>query len=414
MGARPTPPAGATTGNFVAEWFGHRVWPVVNDKESARSDQARRGCPFLTIATGELALCVKRARGWDEPYGVCTISSDSNGVRQDWVACPHRTLDQHFTLLETAVRNAYGVEERAEVLLLPLTVLHRRDEGSRIHRALASRTRVFLFSSQKLGGEIELPETDASPGAAVDMSVIEVLEAEENGKPLTFGKHLFYEIQTSDFHGSPLHAAALLRALCPRGKASTGYHAALKSKVEVCGAGVEGPNKANIFKRTIYQMIFKIELARDPQCTGFAIVLPAPVWESWLKHLGRPELAVSEGNGKRLALAVPSSAATASGERARATVYVFDIDRDAIESPNPLRIIQEVDVSADALVYHSFVRASNEALQRGVIETFRRSLIRRVRMGWDDHLRSQNMRAPTAGEQDADGDADEHGAPSAG
>ncbi len=394
MGARRTPARGCTTGNFVAEWFGHRVWPDVNESDASRRDQSARLCPFLTIATGESASCIKRAHGWDEPYGVCTVSSDSNGVRQDWIACPHRTLDQRFTLLTTAIRNAYAVENHANVLLLPLTVLHREDQRARIRAGLASGSRLFLFASQKLGGEIDLPETDASPGAAVDMSVIEVLDAEENGKPLTFGNHLFYEIQTSDFHGSPLHAAALLRDSCPRGEPTAEYHSVLKSRVEICGTGVEGPNKANIFKRTIYQMIFKIELARDPQCAGFAIILPIPVWDSWLKHLGRPELIPTAEGSHRVALTAPSDAATASGERARATVYVFDIDRTAAESPHPLQIVQEVEVSADALAYHSFVRASNEALQGGVIATFRRSMIQRVQKGWNDQLRSRSEGEP--------------------
>lgn len=394
MGARPTPPAGSMNGSFVAEWFGHRVWPDVTDSDAARDDQSRRACPFLTAATGEPALCVKLARGWQEPYGVCTISSDSNGARQDWIACPHRTLDQHFTLLATAVRRAFGLKKRRALLLLPLTVLHRQEERARIRTTLLAGSRVFLFSTQKLGGEIDLPETEASPGAAVDISVFEVLESEEDGKPLTFGKHLFYEIQTADFHGSPLHAAALLRDLCAKGAASLDYHQALKSRIEICGTGVEGPNKANIFKRTIYQMIFKIELARDPQCAGFAIVLPVPVWQSWLRHLGQPQLTAQTRKDKRVHLAIPFEASTASGQRAQATIYVFDIDRSADESPHPLHIVQEVAVSADALVYHTFVRASNEALERGVIETFRRSFMRRVQQGWTDQLRSPDERPP--------------------
>ncbi|MCX7429048.1 MAG: hypothetical protein NTW96_25905 [Planctomycetia bacterium] len=310
----------------------------MDQSRAACIDQGSRLCPFLTAATEQRTLCVKRASGWKEPYGVCTISSDSNGPRQDWIACPNRTLDQHFTLLASAVHAAYGISEDQQILLLPLTVLHRPDQRKRIVNAFRTRNRVFLFSSQKLGGEIDLPETDASPGAAVDVSVIEVSEVDKEGKPARFGDHLFYEIQTADFHGSPLHAAELLRNSCPACSAAKGYHKDLNARVEICGTGVEGPNKANIFKRTIYQMIFKIELSRSPECAGFAIVLPVPVWESWLRHLGRPQLI--EDDQRWLSLPSPAETKETSGERSGATVYVFDIDRDSRESPNLLNIVQ--------------------------------------------------------------------------
>ena len=334
------------------------------------------------------------ARGWKEPYGVCTISSDSNGSRQDWIACPHRTLDQRFTLLASAVGSGYSIPEDNDILLLPLTVLHRLRQRKRIIDAFKKHVRVFLFSSQKLGGEIDLPETDASPGAAVDMSVIEVTAVDRQGRPTQFGNHLFYEIQTSDFHGSPLHAAAILRDCCPACEAAKGYHQDLSSKVEICGTGVEGPNKANIFKRTIYQMIFKIELSRAPQCAGFAIVLPVPVWESWLKHLGRPQVAGTDP--RQLALRTPTETERTSGEQSRATVYVFDVDRDSRETPNPLVIVQQVAISAGALIHHAFDRASAEAIGRGVVTTFRKSFMERAEKGWDGQLRPGEFNSPEA------------------
>src|SRR5205085_2528331 len=94
----PAPaPAPGERGNFVAEWFGYRVWPpgMVDDSDQARRDQPGRLCPFLSAATQRATLCVKadRRRGSD-PTGLCTVSSDSNGTREDWLACPFRLLDQ--------------------------------------------------------------------------------------------------------------------------------------------------------------------------------------------------------------------------------------------------------------------------------------------------------------------------------
>jgi Restriction endonuclease NotI len=385
MAGRATPPKGHTAGNFVAEWFGHRVWPRVDQSLTARTNQSSRACPFLTAATSEPTGCVKFAPGWTEPYGVCTISSDSNGSQQDWIACPYRTFDQHFTLLATAVRAAYGEPDGTSLVLLPLTVLHREDQRQMLRQGFADGARVFLFSAQKLGGEIDLPETDSSPGAAVDMSVIEVTALDAAGKPVEFGKHLFYEIQTADFHGSPLHAAKHLRESCAAGEPDLNYHATLADNIEIAGTGVEGPNKANIFKRTIYQMIFKIELARHADCAGFAIVLPVPVWDSWLRHLGQPSLVQVGDDPTSVTLpeADPKMASTA----APATIYVFDIDSGSAEVPSPLRIVKRVSCSAAALAHYAFTVAADKALKGSVIATFRSALEERVTRGWNNQLR---------------------------
>ena len=392
MGARPTPRKGCTAGNFVAEWFGHRVWPTVDQSDVAHKNQSARACPFLTVATGERVECIKKTSGWAEPYGVCTISSDSNGSRESWIACPYRILDQHFALLSTAVRYSYGIAEGEDVLLLPITVLHREQERQRLRASLHTGRRVFVFASQKLGGEIDLPETTDSPGASVDMSVIEVVGLDVTGKPGECGKHLFFEIQTSDFHGSPLHAAEALKRLCPRGGRRAQYHDRLASQVEVCGTGVEGPNKANIFKRTVYQMIYKIELAKRCQCAGFAIVLPTPVWESWKRHLGQPDLKAMDGDPSRRALLAPNEPKPDPRQPSVATIYVFDIDSDSRESPQPLRVVQRISCTAQALSYHAFVVAADKATRNNVVETFRTRFAERIGRAWNGRLGNRPLR----------------------
>lgn len=389
MSARPKPARGIADGNFVAEWFGHRVWPTVSGTAEALKDQCARSCPFLTVATGQPTLCTKTSAKDDwagEPYGVCTVSSDSNGRRQDWICCPYRTLDQHFTLLSSAVRSCYHVPDATDIVLLPVTVLHRSEQRERMAAGLRTGSRVFVFSAVKLGGEIDLPETDASPGAAVDMSVIEVLGLDPaSGQPKDFGQHMFYEIQTADFHGSPLHAAGALRALCPRDNGAE-FHARLSEAIEVCGTGMEGPNKANIFKRTIYQMIFKIELVRHADCAGFAIVLPVPVWDSWLRHLGQPALVQVGTDGKTAALLAEGEDAANITATSKSSVYIFDIDRTSSESPQPLKIIHRVLASAAALQHFAFDVAAEEAIKRNVVPSFRSSFIDRVGRGWADKL----------------------------
>ena len=268
-GARSKPAReadGASTGNYVAEWFGHRVWPLVDTSATAAANQTSSLCPFLSNATATRRECVKRLGGYAQPTGVCTISSDSNGVRQDWLACPIRTLDADFTLLVAAIRTTYLIAKSVEVLVLPVTVLAVPTRRLSIKDGLARHARIFLFAGAKVGGEVDFPETETSPGSKVDVSVIEVLGLDPvTRKPTSYGKHMLYEIQTADFHGSPLHAVRKLRALCPR-VASPKYHHHLQASPEIAGQGVEGPNKANIFKRTIYQMIIKIQLASHNDC----------------------------------------------------------------------------------------------------------------------------------------------------
>ena len=56
------------------------------------------------------------------------------------------------------------------------------------------------------------------------------------------------------------------------------------------GAGIQSPNIANVFKRTIYQILFKFQLANSEDCAGCILAIPESVWQSWLPHLGGPEL----------------------------------------------------------------------------------------------------------------------------
>ncbi len=383
---RTSPAADAgPAGNFIAEWFGYRVWPTLDESEAARRDQPARICPFLTSAKRETTGCIKTARGYDQPTGVCTISSDSNGVRENWLACPFRILDQHFTLLGGAIRTLFHVPTDQRIVLFPVTVLSNLDRKREVHQALSQGTRVFAFSGGKLGGEVDVPETDYSPGAKVDNSVIEITGIEDaTGTPDQFGKHMFFEIQTADFHGSPLHAVRLLREKCPQDTAEP-YQSTIAASPHDCGQRVEGPNKSNIFKRTIYQMILKIELAAQEQSAGFAIVLPIPVWQSWLKHLGQPSLLADAAAPEIFHL--PSPAIEQPGqpaERPRSWIFVFDIDREASESPAPLKILYRIAVTSAALSRYAFEVAPRKAIEHGAIDNFRRVLIReRVINGWE-------------------------------
>src|SRR6185437_15943032 len=92
--------------NSVAEWYGFQVWPgnAVDDSTAALRFQTDENCPFISAVTETTAPCAKQARS-----GLCTVSSNSNGRRQNWLACPYRIYDTHFTLLRAVVHRLYAV-----------------------------------------------------------------------------------------------------------------------------------------------------------------------------------------------------------------------------------------------------------------------------------------------------------------
>lgn len=384
MTGRKSRPRSETEGNFVAEFFGHRVWPFVDDSEEAVKNQSSSLCPFLSGATASPMSCSKSARGFEGSTGVCVVSSDSNdGKRQDWLACPYRTLDATFTLLLASVRTAYGVGCNDKILILPVTVLHLKNKRREVAAALAEGRRVFAFSGTNTGGEVDIPETEVSPGGKVDVSVMEVLSlSDRTGEPVDFGRHMFYEIQTADFHGSPLHAVRKLREMLPT-KAGQDYHRALKSNMHVAGENVEGPNKANIFKRTVYQLIMKIQLSEHETCAGFVLILPVPVWDSWIRHLGKPHLAeVNSDEGHYVRLVTPADRDNKVLDPVRAWIFVFDIDRESKESPQPLKLALRVATTSAALIHYTFQEAADQAMAQGVVEKFRDVMKSRVAEGW--------------------------------
>lgn len=331
--------------SFVTEWFGHLVWPPeeVDDSEAAVRDQREQRCPFLSNATQREVPCFKKARtdGLDYRTGFCTASSLSSGQREDWLACPARVFDEPFTLIRDAIVHLFRLETDAPMSVLPITRFDQPEVRRLVERrAEGAADRVFAFASNPptLGGEIDIPESPGSPGNKVDVTIFEIVGIQEDGD-LALGQFAIFEIQTADFHGSPLHAVAELRALGPPA-AEADYHEAIAANPELLGRRVEGPNKANIFKRTIYQMILKIQMAKDPRCAGFCVVLPEPVWRSWGRHLGNPQLT---GDGATQRLEIPGTVPIEGVvEPEPAWIIVFKIDREsalteAVEDRQPDR-----------------------------------------------------------------------------
>src|SRR5690349_19821929 len=104
-------------GNFISEWFGHRVYPTILSTSDSVADQQQGRCPFLSRATEETRSCIKSATA----RGVCTISSVSNGPRQDWLACPYRALNEK--LVTDSIRLLFQLSEAVNPFVIPVVRL---------------------------------------------------------------------------------------------------------------------------------------------------------------------------------------------------------------------------------------------------------------------------------------------------
>jgi hypothetical protein len=333
----------------VSEWFGHRVHPGVSHAPNALSDQQAKRCPFLTAVKQTKTDCIKSAAA----SGVCTISASSNGSPQDWLVCPYRAFQPE--IVEDAVRRIFGVEKRTATTIVPGPMLADPKVRESLERAIGGGARGFVYLSSKLGGEISISPTNRSPELSFDVTVAEV-----TGSGGAFGaaRYGILEIQTMDFHGSYRavvenleDALRLHRAKFPR---------ELERHPEWLSKKMEGPNIANVFKRTFYQMMLKFRIAGRGACAGCVLAIPASVWDSWQRHLGAPQL-TQTGPGA-FSLAVPGSGRPSA---ARAWIYVFDIAQDTRQSPSPIVIQKVIATDAAALGHYALEVAPEAALEAG-------------------------------------------------
>ena len=334
----------------IAEWFGHRVFPIVAGGPKASVDQASGRCPFLTQTVGETMACVKTANS----RGVCTISASSNGPRQDWLVCPYRALDE--SLLTGMVRRLYGLGEERPVLIRPVRALSDatiRDEVLAAAQETDPR-QVLVYFQDKLGGEIGLSKTPASPELSFDITVVELTS---QGGDLRVGRYGVIELQTTDTHGSYAQAVtALTNALDLHGG---GFHTVVQQNPEWAGRKVEGPNISNVFKRTFYQIALKFQVTRRETSAGCILALPRPVWDSWQPFLGAPELHLQQDGTWRLLDDHEANPAN--------WIYVFDIGEEQGPDGAPAPINSSLVIGTDAatLSRAAFDIAPAKALANG-------------------------------------------------
>lgn len=328
--------SGVTRGNFVSEWFGHRTYPEVRGGEEALRRQKAGVCPFLTAVTGGDTECVKA----EPSSGVCSINNASNGVRQDWVVCPYRVLDAD--LLDQIVRRLFGAETARPTMIVPAPSLADQKTREAFEEYVRGGGLAIVYLQDKLGGEISLGATDRSPELSFDITLIEVVPS---GSGADIGRFGVLEVQTMDFHGSYRRAVANLKDSLRLHQHN--FAEVLQGNQHWLSEKIEGPNIANVFKRTFYQMMLKFEAGVHPRCAGTALAIPQAVWDSWGRHLGEPRLsALDDGS---YSLEHPEVVEPG----ARAWIYVFDVDTNAPLDPAPLVVKQTIATDAASLASYA-------------------------------------------------------------
>jgi hypothetical protein len=258
----------------------------------------------------------------------------------------------------------YDIPPLDLVLIRPVVALSDEAGRSEILAAVRGGGRVFVYFQDKLGGEISLAKTQASPELSFDITVVELLPDPSAGSvprsgasAVTIGKYGVIELQTTDTHGSYAQAVSALTSALDLHKER--FSDQLAENPEWAGRKVEGPNISNVFKRTFYQIAFKFQVTKRDTSVGCALALPQPVWDSWQPFLGAPELHEQPDGTWRLLddhTSQPSD-----------WIYVFDIDTQSGPGgkPAPIRVSLVIGTDAATLSRAAFEVAPAKAVAHG-------------------------------------------------
>lgn len=353
--------ATAARGNYVSEWFGQRIYPEVRlDVAEVTKGNAGK-CPFLSDVLRARHDCIKN----ENSRGVCTISSTGNGSRQDWLVCPYRVIDS--SIVRKGCRLIFGLDR--DVLPLPVSVLRHDGQLDAFKAAVLADGAGYLFFQDKLGGEISVVGTARSPEMSFDVTLVEVKPTAEGS--FVVSRYGILEIQTMDFHGT--YKSAMKNLFDALRLHPDDFPAALQSNLKWAGECVEGPNIANVFKRTFYQVMLKFKLSGEASAAaGTILALPKSVWESWQPFLGAPSLEDESTEIKRFVLAPGGT----EEPPLNAFICVFDLDAGSSEAISPVRIESFVRVSPERLAHHAFTEVPSHILH--AIQTYD-SVLERIR-----------------------------------
>lgn len=292
----------------------------------------------------------------------------------DWVVCPYRTLAS--PILEDSARRLFQLKPDQAMTLVPAPALAEAETQQRIRQAIKRKQPALVYFMDKLGGEIDLPGSRKSPKFKLDTTIVEMLPTKEG---VGIGKHGILEVQTMDYHGS--YAAAtesLTNALKLHPKE---FAEQLERNPNWASNKIQSPNIANVFKRTIYQVLFKFQLGHHEACAGCILAIPQSVWLSWQPHLGAPELSKLTDGTWHFAEATSNP----TSKTCKGWILVFEVEGTNKTTPNPISIIQTIRTDAQTLARLAFEKAPAEAMNLLASGDVLRAVIRRrISEFWPD------------------------------
>jgi len=352
----------AESGNHISEWLGHRIYPTVKLDVSTFTGLDFGHCPFLTEALGQKTNCVKN----ENSFGVCSVSSVSNGPVQDWLVCPYRVVSSD--IVRRACHLIFG-QTAAEKQPKPVTLLKVEAELNKFRQQVVEQGTGYVFFQDKLGGEISVIASPRSPEMSFDITFAEIVPSAGG---FTVARYGILEVQTMDFHGSYKRAVQNLKdALRLHGES---FAESLRKNMQWSAEKVEGPNIANVFKRTFYQVLLKFQLSGRGAAAGTVLAIPQSVWDSWQPFLGAPEIEQGAEGLYRLRITdpIPESAGSTN-----AHILVFDLDSSAGTAISPVELKMDIQVTAEQLSHHAF-----KVVPAGMLESLSKSdsILARIKM----------------------------------
>jgi len=352
------------TGNFVSEWFGRRIYPTVKIEDIKGLTGVNKDvCPFLSEVHNVKTECWKGKNS----KGVCTISAASNRsedqkhrIRQDWLVCPHRVI--HTDLVRESCARIFGTQA-AQHLPFPVSSLRNQKSLDRFKSEVRKNGSSYLFFQDKLGGEISLSPSQRNPEMSFDITLVELLDR-PNGQ-IALGRYGIMEVQTMDFHGTYKGAVDALVSALDLHQAA--FPKTLQNNLDWAKRGVEGPNIANVFKRTFYQMLIKFQLSSGNAAAGTVLSLPKSVWDSWQPFLGGPSLSKTN-DGHFIIEGAPAT-------NLNSFICVFDIDARGTTSQrvlmnavnakeiSPIKVEAFIKVDPESLAHFAFTEVPKEIMK---------------------------------------------------
>ena len=180
---------------------------------------------------------------------------------------------------------------------------------------------------------------------AFDITIVEILHSAGR---YSLGRYGILEVQTMDFHGSYRKAVSNLRDALRLHKKR--FADALRTDQAWAAENIEGPNIANVFKRTFYQVMLKFELGGRGAAAGTVLAIPQAVWDSWQPFLGMPDIEALADGTYRIKSVRPDN-----GEaQPNAHICVFDLDASKASAISPVVVKRFIKVSPDLLAHHAF------------------------------------------------------------